>query len=59
MSVDETEQTLIDPQQRILKKVTVEDVEAADDLFDKLMGTAILPRKEYIKAHSAEAVYTE
>ena len=57
MDVDETEETLTDPDNRIIKKITVEDVKAADKLFEDLMGTAITPRKEYIKAHSAEATY--
>lgn len=54
---DETEETLIDPENRILKQVTVEDVNAANQLFDDLMGTAVTPRKIYIKQHSQEATY--
>ena len=54
---DETEETLINPNNRIIKQVTVEDVKAADKLFDDLMGTAVTPRKLYIKEHSKEATY--
>ena len=54
MSVDETEETLTDPNNRIIKQITVEDIEAADELFDDLMGTKVIPRKEFIKEHSAE-----
>ena len=57
MSVEETEQTLTDPTQRIIKQITVEDAAAADILFEQLMGTGIVARKEYIKAHSEEAMY--
>ena len=57
MSVEETEQTLTDPNERIIKQITVEDAEAADLLFDQLMGTGVAARKEYIKLHSEEAVY--
>ena len=57
MDVDETEETLTDPDNRIIKKITVEDVKAADRLFEDLMGTAITPRKKYIQEHSAEATY--
>ena len=57
MSVEETEQTLTDPAQRIIKQITVEDAAAADILFEQLMGTGIVARKEYIKAHSEEAMY--
>ena len=55
MDVDETEETLTDPNNRIIKQITVEDAAAADKLFEDLMGTAIVPRKNYIKAHSKEA----
>lgn len=57
MSVEETEQTLTDPNERIIKQITVEDAKAADLLFDQLMGTGVTARKEYIKAHSEEATY--
>ena len=57
MSVEETEETLTDPDNRILKKVTVSDIPAANQLFDDLMGTKVLPRKSYIQLHSKEATY--
>ena len=56
MDVDETEETLTDPDNRIIKQITIEDAAAADKLFEDLMGTAIVPRKNYIKAHSKEAI---
>ena len=56
MSVDETEETLTDPEKRIIKQITVEDVDKADMLFEDLMGQEITPRKEYIKLQSKEAV---
>ena len=56
MSEEETEETLTDPDNRIIKQITVEDIEAASKLFDDLMGQAITPRKEYIKKHSKEAI---
>ena len=57
MSVEETEQTLTDPNERILKQITVDDVNAANILFEQLMGTSVTARKEYIRLHSQEAVY--
>ena len=54
MSVDETEETLTDPNNRIIKQITVEDAVAADKLFEDLMGTAIIERKNFIKEHSKE-----
>lgn len=55
MSADETEETLTDPANRIIKQITVEDIEGTNKLFDDLMGTSSIPRKEYIKNHSEEA----
>lgn len=55
MSEDETE-ILVNPEMRIIKQVTVADVEKANQLFDDLMGNAVEPRKEFIKNHSQEAV---
>ena len=57
MDVDETEETLTDPDNRIIKQITINDITKANKLFDDLMGTAIVPRKMYIKEHSAEAMY--
>lgn len=57
MDVEETEETLTDPNNRIIKQITVEDSEEASKMFNDLMGTLIAPRKEYIKAHSKEAMY--
>ena len=56
MDVDETD-VLVNPELRNIRQITVEDVIAADALFDDLMGTAIAPRKEFIKQHSQEATY--
>lgn len=57
MSVEETEETLTDPKNRIIKQITVEDIETTNILFDQLMGTGVTARKAYIKAHSEEATY--
>ena len=57
MDAEEIEETLISPEGRIIRQVTVEDVDTASKLFDDLMGTAVVPRKLYIKEHSKEATY--
>lgn len=57
MDVEETEETLTDPENRIIKQITVEDIRKADQLFEDLMGTGITPRKKYIQDHSAEVKY--
>ena len=55
MSVEETEETLTDPANRIIKQITVEDDKSTDILFEQLMGTGVTARKTYIKEHSEEA----
>lgn len=57
MSVEETEETLINPDSRIIKQITVEDTAATGKLFEDLMGSAIVPRKNFIRLHSSEATY--
>lgn len=54
MSVEETEETLTDPNNRIIKQITIEDVKATEDLFETLMGSSAGLRKTYIKNHSEE-----
>ena len=55
MDVEETEETLTNPEQRIIKQITVEDSIAAAKLFDDLMGAQTAPRKKFIQEHSHEA----
>ena len=57
MSAEETEETLTDPNNRIIKQVTVTDDAKTTTLFEQLMGTAVQARKNYIKIHSEEATY--
>ena len=57
LSVEETEETLADPNQRIIKQITVNDIKETDRLFETLMGVGIIGRKEYIRNHSEEATY--
>lgn len=56
MNEEETEETLTDPNQRIIKQITVDDIKATDRLFSDLMGTAIIPRKKFIQERSKEAI---
>ena len=57
MSIEETEETLTDPANRIIKQISVEDEKATDVLFEQLMGQGVTARKAYIKEHSEEATY--
>lgn len=55
MSVEETEETLTNMENRVIHQVTVNDIAQADKLFEDLMGQSIVPRKEFIKEYSKEA----
>lgn len=57
MSPEETEETLTDPNKRIIKQISVDDIKATDILFEQLMGTGVTARKAFIKEHSREANY--
>ncbi|MFC1649914.1 toprim domain-containing protein, partial [Patescibacteria group bacterium] len=55
MNAQQLWDTTMDPGNRILKKVTIEDGELADKLFSTLMGSEVPPRKKYIQTHSKSA----
>ena len=46
--------TTMDPSTRILKKVTINDGQKADELFTILMGSDVAPRREFIEAYAKE-----
>jgi len=45
----------MDPVNRILKKITIEDALAADRMFSILMGDEVEPRRLFIETHAKEA----
>ena len=55
MDADELNETTMDINQRILRKITVEDIQAADEVFSKLMGEEVGPRREFIEENATYA----
>ncbi|MFA5134457.1 MAG: DNA topoisomerase (ATP-hydrolyzing) subunit B [Patescibacteria group bacterium] len=45
-------ETTMDPATRLMRKVTVEDGEKADEIFSILMGDDVVPRKHFIHTHA-------
>ena len=56
MDAEELNETTMDINKRILRKITVEDLADADAAFSKLMGEDVGPRREFIEEN---AVYVE
>jgi DNA gyrase subunit B len=54
MNPEELWETTLNPEKRILKKVTLEDAEEADRLFTILMGQEVEPRKLFIETYARE-----
>lgn len=48
MSAEQLWETTLNPDNRSLKQVSIEDAKAASDLISLLMGSQVEPRKNYI-----------
>ncbi|MCH7751754.1 MAG: hypothetical protein IH898_06315 [Planctomycetes bacterium] len=54
MNAEELKETTLDPENRTLLQVKMDDAAAADELFRVLMGDKVEPRREYIQKHALE-----
>ena len=48
MDADQLAETTMDPRHRMLRRVNISELEAAERVFDLLMGSSVAPRKEFI-----------
>lgn len=55
MNPEQLWETTMNPEHRILKKITVEDAHKADEIFSILMGDDVAPRKKFIQTNARQA----
>jgi DNA gyrase subunit B len=54
MDAEQLAETTMDPQHRTLRRIRIEDAEAATAIFDLLMGSEVAPRRDFIVGGAAE-----
>ena len=55
MNPEQLWETTMNPTNRVLKKVTIDDATAAGEVFNMLMGNEVPPRKKFIQTHAKYA----
>jgi len=59
MNPEQLWETTMDPQNRVLLKVTIEDFEKASDTFSLFMGDEVEPRRNYIETHAKDVKHLD
>ncbi len=54
MNAEQLWETTMDPANRVLLRVDVEDAVKASEIFDVLMGNNVAPRKKFIETHAKD-----
>jgi DNA gyrase subunit B len=59
MNPEQLWETTMDPQNRRLLRVTVENIESASEVFSLFMGDEVEPRKKYIEEHAKDVKHLD
>lgn len=59
MNPEQLWETTMTPENRVLLRITIEDVEAAGDSFNLFMGDDVEPRRNYIETHAKDVKHLD
>jgi DNA gyrase subunit B len=59
MNHDQLWQTTMNPETRTLQQVTMDDAHEADEMFVRLMGDKVEPRREFIEQHARDVKFLD
>jgi len=54
MNPDQLWETTMDPVTRVTMRVDIDQAEKADEIFEMLMGSDVMPRKRFIQTHAKD-----
>ena len=59
MNPDQLWETTMNPENRILQQVSIEDAAEADGMFSMLMGDRVEPRRDFIERNARDVKYLD